>query len=53
MKPDGYFVVRSPTVNVWSAHRALDPDLVKAKATAGAFRSVLGDGAGLAVNRVK
>lgn len=38
LKPEGYFVVRSPTVNIWSAHRALDPDIVKAKATAAAFR---------------
>jgi hypothetical protein len=32
MKPDGYYVYRSPTVNIWSAHRALDPDKGKAKA---------------------
>ena len=32
MKPEGYYVFRSPTVNMWSAHRALDPDPVKAKA---------------------
>lgn len=32
MKPDGYYVFRSPTVNVWSAHRALDPDPAKARA---------------------
>ena len=38
MKPAGYFVVRSPTVSVWMAHRALDPDPAKAKATAGALR---------------
>ncbi len=38
IKPEGYFVVRSPTVNVWMAHRALDPDPVKAKATAAALR---------------
>lgn len=31
MKPDGYYVFRSPTVNVWSAHRALDPDPARAK----------------------
>ena len=24
MKPEGYYVFRSPTVNIWSAHRALD-----------------------------
>jgi hypothetical protein len=38
MNPEGFFVVRSPTVNVWMAHRALDPDPVKAKATASALR---------------
>ena len=38
MNPDGYFVVRSPTINVWMAHRALDPDPVKAKETAAALR---------------
>jgi hypothetical protein len=38
MHPEGYFVVRSPTVNVWMAHRALDPDPIKAKATAAALR---------------
>ena len=32
MKPDGYFVFRSPTVNIFSAHRVLDPDPVRAKA---------------------
>jgi hypothetical protein len=31
LKPEGYYVFRSPTVNVWSAHRALDPDPAKAK----------------------
>jgi len=31
MEPDGYFVFRSPTVNIWSAHRVLDPDPAKAK----------------------
>jgi hypothetical protein len=30
--PDGYFVFRSPTVNIWSAHRVLDPDPAKARA---------------------
>ena len=38
MKPEGYFVLRSPTVNIWSGQRALDPDLEKAKATAAALR---------------
>jgi hypothetical protein len=32
MKPEGYYVFRSPTVNMWSGHRALDPDPVKARA---------------------
>jgi hypothetical protein len=31
MKPDGFHVFRSPTVNVWSAHRVLDPDRARAK----------------------
>jgi hypothetical protein len=31
MKPEGYFVFRSPTVNVWSAHRVLDPEPARAK----------------------
>jgi hypothetical protein len=31
MKPDGYAVFRSPTVNVFSAHRVLDPDPAKAR----------------------
>jgi len=38
LKPEGSFVLRSPTVNIWSGHRALDPDPVKAKATAAALR---------------
>lgn len=38
MKPEGYYVFRSPTVNVWSAHRVLDPDPVKAKALIDALR---------------
>jgi len=38
LKPDGYYVVRSPTVNIWSGHRALDPDPVRAKLTAAALR---------------
>jgi len=32
MKPEGYFVFRSPTVNIFSAHRVLDPDPARAKA---------------------
>ncbi len=32
MRPEGYFVFRSPTVNIFSAHRVLDPDPVKARA---------------------
>ena len=31
MKPEGYYVFRSPTVNVFSAHRVLDPDPSKAR----------------------
>jgi hypothetical protein len=31
-------VLRSPTNNVWFAHRSLDPDPIKAKALAGALR---------------
>ena len=38
IKPEGYFVVRSPTVNVWLGHRALDADPVKARATVSALR---------------
>lgn len=38
MNPEGYFVLRSPTNNVWFAHRSLDPDPIKAKAIAGALR---------------
>ena len=30
MKPEGFYVYRSPTVNIWSAHRVLDPDPAKA-----------------------
>ena len=32
LQPEGYYVFRSPTVNIWSAHRALDPDAAKARA---------------------
>ena len=38
MNPPGYFVLRSPTVNVWVAQRALDADPVKAKETIAAFK---------------
>ena len=38
MKPEGYFVFRSPTVNMWSGHRALDPDPTKAKALVAALK---------------
>jgi hypothetical protein len=38
LKPEGYYVFRSPTVNIMSGHRALDPDPAKAKATAAALR---------------
>ena len=31
LKPDGYRVFRSPTLNVWSAHRVLDPDPARAR----------------------
>jgi len=31
IRPDGYHVYRSPTVNVWSAHRVLDPDPARAR----------------------
>src|SRR5262249_34085728 len=32
MKPDGYFVFRSPTNNIWSGQRGLDADVEKARA---------------------
>lgn len=32
MKPDGYFVFRSPTNNIWSGQRGLDADPAKARA---------------------
>ena len=38
LKPDGYYVFRSPTVNLWIGMRVLDPDPVKAKATMAALR---------------
>ena len=36
--PEGYYVFRSPTVNIWSAHRALDPDPAKAQALINGLR---------------
>ncbi len=38
MKPEGYYIVRSPTINIWSGHRALDPDPAKAKAAIAGLR---------------
>jgi hypothetical protein len=38
LKPEGYFVVRSPTVNVWVGERVVEPDREKAKAMVAAFR---------------
>jgi hypothetical protein len=38
IRPEGYYVFRSPTVNIWSAHRALDPDPAKAKALVDGLR---------------
>jgi hypothetical protein len=38
IKPEGYYVLRLPTNNVWFAHRSLDPDPAKAKALAGALK---------------
>jgi hypothetical protein len=32
LKPEGYFVFRSPTNNVWSGQRGLDEDVTKAAA---------------------
>ena len=32
IKPEGYYVFRSPTLNIWSAHRVLEPDPAKARA---------------------
>jgi hypothetical protein len=32
MNPEGYFVFRSPTNNIWSGQRGLDADPAKAKA---------------------
>jgi hypothetical protein len=38
IKPEGYYIVHSPTVNIWSGQRALDPDPAKAKATIAALK---------------
>jgi hypothetical protein len=38
LKPEGYYVVRSPTMNIWSGHLALDPDPEKAKAAIAGLR---------------
>jgi hypothetical protein len=38
MKPEGYFVVRTPTINVWVGMRVLDPNREKALATMAALR---------------
>ena len=38
MKPEGYFVVRTPTINVWLGMRVLDPNRDKALATMAALR---------------
>jgi hypothetical protein len=38
MKPDGYYVVRSPTINIFVGQRVLDPDPAKAKAAMAAMR---------------
>ena len=38
MRPEGYHVFRSSTVNVWVAHRVLEPDREKAMALVAAIR---------------
>jgi len=38
LEPEGYFVVHSPTVNIWVGQRALEPNREKALATIAAFR---------------
>ncbi len=38
LHPDGYYVVRSPTVNIFTGHRALDPDRTKAMAAIAGLR---------------
>jgi hypothetical protein len=39
LKPEGYYVYRSPTNNIWSGQRGLDPDKAKATALLGQIRS--------------
>jgi hypothetical protein len=39
MKPEGYYVFRSPTNNIWSGQRGLDPDKAKAAALLGELRN--------------
>jgi hypothetical protein len=39
MKPEGYYVFRSPTNNIWSGQRGLDPDKAKAAALLGQIRA--------------
>jgi hypothetical protein len=41
MKPDGYYVFRSPTNNIWSGQRGLDPDKAKAGALLEQVRNTL------------
>jgi hypothetical protein len=38
MRPDGHYVFRSSTVNIWAAHRVLEPDPEKAMALVAAIR---------------
>jgi hypothetical protein len=38
MKPDGYFVFRSPTNNIWSAQRGLDANVEKARELVGQLK---------------
>jgi hypothetical protein len=38
IRPDGYYVFRSSTVNIWVAHRVLEPDPAKAMALVAAIR---------------
>jgi hypothetical protein len=39
MKPEGYYLFRSPTNNIWSGQRGLDPDKAKAAALLGELRN--------------
>jgi len=39
LKPDGYYVFRSPTNNIWSGQRGLDPDKANAAALLGQIRN--------------